>query len=129
VGPYHCAVEGVNAMTDDLVKRIDARARQGIAATPFNLLMDAKERIEALTAERDGLLRCVTDNHVALCRAEAAEAERDRLREAAIALRDDMTERAEFRMDTISGEQYRIVNAGNSAWMGFCAALKGESHE
>lgn len=116
-------------MTDDLVKRIDARARQGIAATPFNLLMDAKERIEALTAERDGLLRCVTDNHVALCRAEAAEAERDRLREAAIALRDDMTERAEFRMDTISGEQYRIVNAGNSAWMGFCAALKGESHE
>ena len=69
-------------MTDELVKRIDARARQGIAATPFNLLMDAKERIEALTAERDGLLRCVTDNHVALCRAEKAEAERDRLRKA-----------------------------------------------
>ena len=40
-------------MSDDLVKRIDARARQGIAGTPFNLLMDAKERIEALTAERD----------------------------------------------------------------------------
>lgn len=40
---------------------------------------EAKARIEALTAERDGLLRCVTDNHVALCRAEKAEAERDRL--------------------------------------------------
>lgn len=40
-------------MTDNLVERIDARAHQGIAATPFNLLMDAKERIEALTAERD----------------------------------------------------------------------------
>ena len=39
----------------------------------------AADRIETLTAERDGLLRCVTDNHVALCRAEAAEAERDRL--------------------------------------------------
>jgi len=43
-------------MTDNLVERIDARAHQGIAATPFNLLMDAKERIEALTAERDSLL-------------------------------------------------------------------------
>ena len=42
----------------------------------------AADRIEALTAERDGLLRCVTDNHVALCRADKAEAERDRLREA-----------------------------------------------
>lgn len=42
-------------MTDELVKRLDARAHQGIAATPFNLLMDAKERIEALTAERDRL--------------------------------------------------------------------------
>ncbi|MGL5008603.1 MAG: hypothetical protein ACRC6I_01870 [Paracoccaceae bacterium] len=45
------------------------------------------------------------------------------LREAATALRDDMMERAEFRMDVISGEQYRIVNAGNSAWANFCAAL------
>ena len=42
----------------------------------------AAARIEALTAERDGLLRCVTDNHVALCRAEAAEAERDGYRKA-----------------------------------------------
>ena len=42
-------------MTDELVKRLYARAHQGIAATPFNLLMDAKERIEALTAERDRL--------------------------------------------------------------------------
>ena len=32
--------------------------------------------VQALTAERDRL-RCVTDNHVALCRAEKAEAERD----------------------------------------------------
>ena len=42
----------------------------------------AADRIEQLTAERDGLLRCVTDNHVALCRAEKAEAERDGYRKA-----------------------------------------------
>lgn len=41
-------------MTDDLVERLYARAHQGIAATPFNLLMDAKERIEALTAQLAG---------------------------------------------------------------------------
>ena len=49
-------------MTDELVKRIDARARQGIAGTPFNLLMDAKERIEALTAERDCYRKAQAEN-------------------------------------------------------------------
>ena len=39
----------------------------------------AADRIEQLTAERDGLLRCVTDNHVALCRAEKAKADGRRL--------------------------------------------------
>ena len=43
-------------MTDNLVERLDARAHQNIAATPFNLLMDAKARIEALTAERENRL-------------------------------------------------------------------------
>lgn len=46
-----------------------------------------------------------------------------RLVEAAKALRDDMLQRAEARIDRISGEQYRVVNAGNTAWTGFCAAL------
>lgn len=49
-------------MTDDLVKRLDARAHQGIAATPFNLLMEAKERIEALTAERDCYRKAQAEN-------------------------------------------------------------------
>jgi len=47
-----------------------------------DLCQPLADAIEALIAERDGLLRCVTDNHVALCRAETAEAERDRLRDA-----------------------------------------------
>jgi hypothetical protein len=38
-------------MSDDLVKRIEARAKQNIAGTPFDLLMDAKERIQELQAE------------------------------------------------------------------------------
>lgn len=43
--------------------------------------------------------------------------------EAARALQSDMMERAQLGIDTIKGEQYRVVNAGNSAWAGFCAAL------
>ena len=60
-------------------------------------------------------------------RIEQLTAERDRLREAAIALRDDMLERSRAGMDVIHGEQYRIVNAGAGVWMDFCAALKGET--
>lgn len=43
--------------------------------------------------------------------------------EAARDLQSDMRQRAECKMDVISGEQYRVVNAGNSAWAGFCAAI------
>ena len=64
-------------MTDELVERLLDWPYQG-----ETMAHEAADRIEALTAERDGLLRCVTDNHVALCRAEKAEAERDRLRAA-----------------------------------------------
>lgn len=66
----------------------------------------------------------------ALARAEAAEARNDaltaeveRLRGAALALQKDMMQRAEMRIDGISGDQYRIVNAGCTAWDDFCAAL------
>jgi len=43
--------------------------------------------------------------------------------EAAETLKADMLERAECCVDVIRGEEYRVVNAGNGAWMGFCAAL------
>ena len=43
--------------------------------------------------------------------------------EAARALQIDMLERAQMKIDAIHGEQYRIVNAGRSAWSDFCAAL------
>jgi len=43
--------------------------------------------------------------------------------EAAEALKADMLERARMRIDTISGEQYRVVNAGDGAWSRFVAAL------
>ena len=67
-------------MTDELVKRL--REHCILAGFSKKLVREATDHIEALTAERDGLLRCVTDNHVALCRAEAAEAERDGYRQA-----------------------------------------------
>lgn len=59
-------------------------------------------------------------------RIAALEAEIVRLRAAMIALRDDMLERAECGIDRISGEQYRIVNAGNGAWTGFIEAIKSK---
>lgn len=65
-------------MSDELLlKRLRANASWG-----DDRFSEAADLIEQLTAERDGLLRCVTDNHVALCRAEAAEAERDSYRKA-----------------------------------------------
>ena len=54
----------------------------------------------------------------------ALQAENERLRVAAQALHDDMLERARCKMDVIHGEEYRVVNAGNGAWMTFCAALE-----
>lgn len=38
-------------MTDDLVKRLRKRAHEPIACTPFFILMESAERIEALEAE------------------------------------------------------------------------------
>lgn len=53
----------------------------------------------------------------------ALTAERDALRDAAQALRDDMLERSRIGIDAIHGDEYRIVNAGRTAWYNFCAAL------
>jgi len=89
-------------MSDELVKRHIGQLRLtgGDLADLCQPLADA---IEALTAERDGLLRCVTDNHVALCRAEKAEAERERLRE------DDLVERLRGIIVQLSAERDRLT--------------------
>jgi hypothetical protein len=55
--------------------------------------------------------------------AQETEAKVAALMDAAKALHADMLERAELKIDHIRGEQYRIVNAGNTAWSNFCAAL------
>ena len=92
----------------------------------------AADRIEALTAERDGLLRCVTDNHVALCRAEAAEAERDRLREALhqieITCDEEVCVRTAGMSEAALGKS-RILPLLQIPRNIARAALKGESHE
>lgn len=46
-----------------------------------------------------------------------------RLVEASEALRQDMMERARCGMDVIYGTEYRIVNAGRTAWDDFCDAI------
>ncbi len=43
--------------------------------------------------------------------------------EASEELRRDMMERADRRVNPQTGEEYRLVNAGRSAWAGFTAAL------
>jgi hypothetical protein len=53
--------------------------------------------------------------------AQEALAEVARLREAAIGLRDDLLERAEFCKDA-----GKVVCAGNGAWFRFNAALAGD---
>jgi len=54
---------------------------------------------------------------------EAQAAEIERLRRVMQNLHDDMLERSRLKMDVIHGEEYRVVNAGNGAWMDFCNAL------
>ena len=96
---------------------------------------------ECAMAERDD---CIEDWSKANDRIKALLAEVERLKampiftpddatripeimtliEAAKALHTDMLERAECRMDTIRGEQYRIVNSGRTAWANFDAALR-----
>lgn len=54
---------------------------------------------------------------------QALEAQVGRLKGAGLELKRDMEDRAQVNVDVIAGKEYRIVNAGNSAWTGFCAAL------
>lgn len=70
------------------------------------LYSDAADTLRALLAEREALR-----DHV------------EALRKSGETLREDMLERARCGMDAIHGDQYRIVNAGNGAWQGFCAVL------
>ena len=119
-------------MTDNLVKRLRGDwFGYEVSLKAIDAMEEAADRIEALTAERDGLLRCVTDSHVALCRAEAAEAERDRLRaklaDAAVALDAAGMELSDFA-NCLSREPWAAGLAYEAA-IDARAALKGESHE
>jgi hypothetical protein len=116
-------------MSDDLVKRLrEVDAHEAPTHAEVDMA-EAAARIEALTAERDGLLRCVTDNHVALCRAENAEAERDRLRaklaDAAVALDAAGMELSDFA-NCLSREPWAACLAYEAA-IDARAALKGET--
>ena len=87
-------------------------------------------RIEALEAERDEHRRnwekAFNANTALEARFAALTAQVERMRGAGVALRDDMLERARTGIDAIHGEEYRIVNAGRTAWADFCAAITEE---
>lgn len=82
-----------------------------------NAMLFHSDRADQYAAERDA----------AVAQAATLRAEVERLRGAGIALRDDMLERSRAGIDTIHGEEYRIVNAGRTAWGDFCAALEGKA--
>ena len=125
-------------MSDDLVKRLRGDWDGcDVSLKAIGAMEEAADRIEALTAERDEARlgnHCGNEHEPTWAeltafwksRAEKAEADNARLRKAAIALRGDMLERSQLRIDAINGEQYRIVNAGAGVWMDFCAALNGK---
>ena len=82
--------------------------------------LEAITYIEQLERERDeeGI------NHLAWkLEAEATQANLIKCVEVMKALREDMLERSRAGMDTIHGNEYRIVNAGRTAWVEFCAVL------
>ena len=99
------------------------------------------DRIEELVKERDEARHlqscaCNYDTPTDVCMGHHALFERlygaerakleDKLAKAVEvmkSLQEDMLERSRAGMDTIHGEEYRIVNAGRTAWNDFCATL------
>ena len=121
-----------NLVTDELVKRLRDWPRQG-ATKSTNLLGDAADRIEALTAERDVAIKWWGESTELTrqarlqyseekARAEAAEAESDRLREA-LAMIDAID--PEHRIDGCAQTVVRglVLRMGEIAR----AALNGET--
>ena len=115
-------------MTDELVKRLRAVDHMSLedCFCQSSLYDQAADRIEALTEERDGLLRCVTDNHVALCRAEKAEAERDRLREALTELLEVSRRAVRLSVEHDNFKLYAMEPMDRAILLSR-AALKGET--
>lgn len=91
---------------------------------------DVQERLGALASEAWRISVTLSQATPAPTAQDAARVpEIAALIEAARALRADMLERAQMGLDVIHGEQYRIVeyrivNAGRTAWADFDAALR-----
>jgi chromosome segregation ATPase len=120
--------DALTAERDRLKAKVARQAEQitGLEASRRkleSLTAGAHRRVAQVEAERDECKRVATHSEDVV---RAARVEIERLREAAIALRDDMMERARIKIDVVNGEEYRIVNAGRGAWENFCAALKGQ---
>jgi len=90
-------------MSDDLVKRIDERAKKHIAATPSSLLMEAADRIEELEAKL----------------AEAVS----RLEKLSYWLNLDDEELAACSLDELAGDYRKIQDEVND----ILSELRGES--
>jgi len=114
---------------DDLIRRGDALAIVGPmqwSNSPIAAMAgcDAYKAIAALPAMQPAPDAAPLSPTAVDASTEAeTDAKVSALVDAAKALRADMLERAELKIDQIRGAQYRIVNAGNTAWSDFCAAL------
>ena len=106
--------------------RFIAWCREGVPALLAQIAALRAERDSARTYAAEVRLRekAAEDARIAAEAALAAErAKVAKLVEAGKALQADMLERARIGTDAIHGEEYRIVNAGRTAWADFCAAI------
>ena len=102
-------------MSDDLIKRDDA-LEPCPSCGADNIEIHGWVRQERLTAATD-------DAKEAEAYAQELEAKLAKAVEVMKALQKDMVERSRAGMDTIHGNEYRIVNASRTAWIEFCATL------
>lgn len=110
--PVVVADRANTAPRDDLRLTLTAPAPDAVDAI--------KDALTSLDMARDKLTAAlgVSEGHVTPA-TDAVEA----LVKAAVALHADMLERARTHIDAMHGDQYRIVNAGRTAWHDFDAAL------
>lgn len=72
-------ITNLPAVDPVVIHQVDPAAIREAALREAGYDTTLTDRIEEVVKERDGLLRVVTDNHVALQRAEAAEAKLDKV--------------------------------------------------
>lgn len=109
---------------EDLVRRLRKRAHEPLANTPFNLLMEAAETIEALSDEAAQLREAMAHHRLPKLT--------DKMIEAALVghYGKKALEGGIYGVDLASdGRDYTFAQGFRRMWRGINTAMKGASHE